>query len=131
MADLTGQMGVPVIVVNGEIIIGFNRQRLEQLLAVEYVNQKISLGITIADARTIINVAGNMPRYGVYVGDVKPLSLGDHAGLKAGDVITELNMQSVNNSDDLEKYLSNLKRGDRIPLTIFRQGSQLQLEIIN
>ena len=32
MVRLTGQIGVPVILVNGEVVIGFNRSRLEQLL---------------------------------------------------------------------------------------------------
>ena len=32
MVHLTGQMGVPVIVVDNEVIVGFNKQRLDQLL---------------------------------------------------------------------------------------------------
>ncbi len=32
MVDLTGQTGVPVIVVDGQVVIGFDRARLEQLL---------------------------------------------------------------------------------------------------
>jgi len=31
MINLTGQMGVPVIVVNDEVIIGFDRNRLSEL----------------------------------------------------------------------------------------------------
>ena len=29
----TGQMGVPVIVIDGEIVVGFNQAKLEQLLS--------------------------------------------------------------------------------------------------
>jgi glutaredoxin-like YruB-family protein len=32
MIQKSGQMGVPVIAVNGELIIGFNKERLEDLL---------------------------------------------------------------------------------------------------
>ena len=32
MIQKSGQMGVPVIAVNGELIIGFNKERLENLL---------------------------------------------------------------------------------------------------
>ena len=34
MVRLTGQMGVPVIAVDGEVVIGFDRASLEKLLAV-------------------------------------------------------------------------------------------------
>jgi glutaredoxin len=32
MMDVSGQMGVPVIVIDGQVIIGFNQQRLGELL---------------------------------------------------------------------------------------------------
>ncbi|MBN2407584.1 MAG: glutathione S-transferase N-terminal domain-containing protein [Elusimicrobia bacterium] len=32
MIDKSGQMGVPVIIIDGEVIVGFNRKRLEELL---------------------------------------------------------------------------------------------------
>lgn len=35
MIELTGQLGVPVIVINGEPMIGFSRERLAQKLGVE------------------------------------------------------------------------------------------------
>lgn len=33
MVQKSGQLGVPVIDVNGEVVVGFNRARLEQLLS--------------------------------------------------------------------------------------------------
>lgn len=33
MVQKSGQLGVPVIDVNGEVIVGFNRARLDQLLS--------------------------------------------------------------------------------------------------
>jgi glutaredoxin-like YruB-family protein len=35
MIQLTGQLGVPVIVINGDIMIGFSRERLAQKLGIE------------------------------------------------------------------------------------------------
>ncbi len=32
MIDLTGQMGVPVIVIDDQVIVGFNQKKLAQLL---------------------------------------------------------------------------------------------------
>jgi len=33
MIQKSGQMGVPVIIVDNEIVVGFNQARLDQLLA--------------------------------------------------------------------------------------------------
>ena len=33
MIQKSGQMGVPVIIVNGEVIVGFNQGRLDSLLS--------------------------------------------------------------------------------------------------
>ena len=33
MVEKTGQMGVPVIIVDGEIIIGFNQSQLDRVIA--------------------------------------------------------------------------------------------------
>ncbi len=35
MIDKTGQMGVPVIDVNGEIVIGFNEEKLKSTLGIK------------------------------------------------------------------------------------------------
>ena len=35
MIDKTGQMGVPVIAVSGEIIVGFNEEKLRTVLGVK------------------------------------------------------------------------------------------------
>ena len=35
MIDRSGQMGVPVIDINGEIIVGFNQDRIKQLLKLQ------------------------------------------------------------------------------------------------
>ncbi len=34
MVDLTGQMGVPVIVIDGEAIVGFDRAKIQQKLGI-------------------------------------------------------------------------------------------------
>ena len=33
MVKISGQMGVPVILVDGQMVIGFNQQKLEEMLA--------------------------------------------------------------------------------------------------
>ncbi len=34
MIEKSGQMGVPVITIDGEVVVGFNKPRLEELLGV-------------------------------------------------------------------------------------------------
>jgi len=33
MVDLTGQRGVPVIVINGQVIVGFNQGKIDEAIA--------------------------------------------------------------------------------------------------
>jgi len=35
MIEKSGQMGVPIIDINGEIIVGFNKEKLSELLNIE------------------------------------------------------------------------------------------------
>ncbi|MFC2033621.1 glutaredoxin family protein, partial [Chloroflexota bacterium] len=44
MVSLTGQMGVPVIVIDGQVILGFDRPRMEQLLAGNGGGQRVRFG---------------------------------------------------------------------------------------
>lgn len=53
MVRLTGQRGVPVIVIGDQVVIGFNRARLEQLLDNLSYNQHPRFGLKIADAGRI------------------------------------------------------------------------------
>ena len=33
MMEKSGQMGVPVIIINGEVVVGFNQAKVDELLA--------------------------------------------------------------------------------------------------
>jgi len=35
MVKLTGQMGVPVVVIDGEVVVGFDRAKIDSLLSVK------------------------------------------------------------------------------------------------
>ncbi len=45
MVELTGQMGVPVIVVDGETMVGYSEERLRELL----LSDKASQSVTTSD----------------------------------------------------------------------------------
>lgn len=129
MVRLTGQMGVPVIVIDGEVVVGFNRPKIEQLLAKKGNGKHISFGLSIADANKITQKPGDTSVSGAFIGKVAPSLYGAKAGLKPGDIVTGLNNKTVRNADDLEKAFANLVAGQRVTITFLRDGKTRQAEI--
>jgi glutaredoxin 3 len=130
MVSLTGQMGVPVIVIDGEAVVGFNRPRIEELLARRGNDNHISFGLSIADAERVIRNSGAGSVAGAYIGKVNPSLHGAKAGLKPGDIVTGLNDKAVKNADDLEKALTSLNVGQRVAITFVRNGAKRQTEVL-
>ena len=125
LVNKTGQMGVPVTVIDGQIIIGFDRARLEQVLS-EW--QKPSFGASIADASKITQRQGGGTTLGAYVGRVRQGSVAEKLGLATGDIILEINMQRIANADDLERAIAKLSKGSRISLVFLRGTRQFTSE---
>jgi glutaredoxin 3 len=130
MVNLTGQMGVPVIVLDGQVIIGFDRPRLEQLLGKVGSDSKPRFGLKVADASKITRKMGGLPVFGALVGTVAPASPAERAGIKEGDIITEINMRPIRGADDLEKALANLRVGGRVSIILQRGQQALQAEVV-
>ncbi|MCL5026189.1 MAG: PDZ domain-containing protein [Chloroflexi bacterium] len=120
MVSRSGQMGVPVIIVDDQVVIGFNRPRLEALLAARAGGRPKPFGLRIADATRIAQKAGGVPLFGAYVGSVAPGSPAERAGLQPGDVVTELNMRPIRNADDLQQALATLQPGSQVRVTFLR-----------
>jgi len=129
MVRLTGQLGVPVIVIDGQVVIGFDRPRLEQLLA-SGGGQRPHLGLKVADASKVAQRAGGVPVFGALVGAVASASLGERAGLRNGDIITELNLRPIRGVDDLEHALADLTLGSRATIVFLRGQETLRAEIV-
>ncbi|RBP00826.1 S1C family serine protease [Rossellomorea aquimaris] len=67
---------------------------------------------------------------GVIVANIDKTSAAAGAGINEGDVITELNGQSVADVADLRRQLyADLKVGDMIDLTIFRGGEEMTISL--
>ena len=127
---LTGQMGVPVIVIDGHPVIGFDRPRLDQLLARAGNGDRPKFGLRVADASRVAQKVGAIPVFGALVGGVAPSSPAARAGIQKGDVITEINMRPVRNADDLEKALANLSAGSRVSILFLRGNKDLGSEVV-
>ena len=118
----TSQMGVPVTIINGQIVVGFDRVRLEQLLNQKQTIQRPSFGASIADASKITARKSVGITIGAYVGIVRPGSVAMRIGLILGDIITEINMKRIANARDLEHALSSLNNGSRFSLLFLRSN---------
>jgi glutaredoxin-like YruB-family protein len=116
----TGQMGVPVTIINGQIVVGFDRGRLEQLITQTQTGQRPAFGASIADASRITAKQGSGMIFGAYVGTIRPGSTAERIGLAPGDIITELNMERIANAGDLENSLSHLSSGTRFSVVLQR-----------
>jgi glutaredoxin 3 len=130
MVGLTGQMGVPVIVVDGQVVIGFNRARLEQLLAGGNNRKPPRLGLKVTDASRISRKTEEPPVFGAVVGSVAPSSPGERAGIRAGDIITSINQKRINNVAELEEVLGTLTPRNRILITFYRGEEAIRAEIV-
>ncbi len=130
MARLSGQRGVPVIIVDGQVVVGFDRARLEHLLANGGNGQRPHFGLQIADASRVAQRYGAVPVFGAFVGQVAPSSLGEKAGLREGDIITEVNLRPISNADDLENTLSALTSGSRVIIVFLREQKTLKAELV-
>ena len=126
MVRTSGQMGVPVIVVDGEVIVGFDRARLQTLLA----GEKIHLGLRVADADRIARKPGTIPVFGAVIGNVVPDSLGEKAGLKPGDIITEISGRRISNAADVEQALRELRSGSIMTVLFLRGNDTRKSEIV-
>ena len=82
--------------------------------------QHAYLGITIATASS-----GS----GAEVSAIKAASPALSAGLKAGDVITAIDGTAVTTADDLTAKISAHQPGDKVTLSVTRNGSTLKLDV--
>jgi serine protease Do len=66
---------------------------------------------------------------GALVSQVEPNSPGAKAGLKVGDVITEMNGKKVDNSGQLQAAISAQRPGNKVTLGVVRDGKNLSLPV--
>ncbi len=128
MVRLSGQQGVPVTVADGEVILGFDQQRLAKIAEKFAGPKRPPLGILGADAEDYLSKhpdkAGTIPEgtKGIYVGKVRPQTVAASAGVQPGDVITSFAGKRVRNMAALDQMVETLKPGDQATLKFLRDG---------
>ena len=61
---------------------------------------------------------------GIYITDLSKTGAAIEAGIKKGDIIRKINDRVINSGSELQEQLSNFKPGDKVNVTIERNGSQ-------
>jgi S1-C subfamily serine protease len=116
MVRRSGQRGVPVTIIGDEVVVGFDRPRLERIITemrsrpAPAASGRKSLGARVADASRYAMPGGTAVE-GAYVGGVNSGSPAEAAGLKIGDVITAVDGKTVRSVDELSKALREAQDG--------------------
>lgn len=66
---------------------------------------------------------------GAFVRQVVSGSPADRAGIQTGDIITKLNGQALNDTNDLVSILNTLKIGQKVSVEVYRDGKTITLNI--
>ncbi|MBI2322375.1 MAG: PDZ domain-containing protein [Chloroflexi bacterium] len=123
LVQRVGQAVVPVVVVDGQVVVGFDRPRLERLLA-DAAAGRPTFGASVADASRITYRQGGIPIFGAYVGKVAPGSPAERAGLQPGDIISEINLTKVTNAEMFAQALERCRRGQAVSV-VWARGQQV------
>ena len=128
MVRKSGQQGVPVVDVDGQVVVGFDRARLERILSAREQG-KVTLGAAVADASKIAIKRGFTPIFGAFVGRVTPGGPAQRAGLREGDIITRLGLRSIHNAEQVEQAMAGVKPGSRLAVEFVRGSQNLRSEL--
>ncbi len=139
LADLDGNViGINTAIYSpsgGNVGIGF---AIPINMAKEVMNQLIKhgkvtrgfLGIDIQDVNESVAKAMKLnTAEGALVGDVNKDSPAEKAGIKVGDVITAVNGQKVESSDELRNTIAGIEPGTTVKITLNRKGDEKTVEV--
>ena len=83
------------------------------------------LGVAVRDAEPqILDAVGLEGRTGALIANVNPGSPAEKAGLKAGDIVIELEGQEITSSTDLTRKVGSFPPGEKVRVKAFRDGRE-------
>jgi len=102
---------------------------IDQFVEVGYVSGMPSFGIMLGkDVDSATASYFNMA-VGAYVQEVTEGSCSEKAGMKAGDIITEVDGTEITGREDLANIKKNYRAGDTVTVKVFRNGEEIELSI--
>ncbi len=135
-AILFGRLGkvvVPVVQVGERLLVGHDPVQLARFLPrPESEDQHVAFGASVRTVTGEIATAKGLPAtYGVEVGQVKPGSPAEAAGIQTGDVITGIGPYTVNGgADQFRRAVSLRQPGDTMMLTLWRDGDVSEVAVV-
>jgi len=133
LLNSSGQViGINVAIASGGENIGFAIPINIIKEAIDNFNQtgqfdRPFLGIRYQMISQDIALMNNVPQ-GAYIVEVVADGPADEAGVKVGDIITQFNGQKV--EDELNKLISQKKVGDEVQLKLWRDGQELEVNVV-
>lgn len=87
--------------------------------------QRAMLGVSIAEITPdMAKELGVENAGGVYVAEVQKGGVADRAGIRKGDIITEINLNKVHAPAALQEQVNRLRPGEQAVVTVLRDGAQ-------
>lgn len=99
----------------------------DQLLAKGSVSRP-GLGLTLGAVPEDVAAHYDLPE-GLYVSAVAEGSSAMEEGVRVGDIVTRVNGQPVHSTEEVLEIRDSLAVGDRMVLTLYREGRQLEVTI--
>jgi S1-C subfamily serine protease len=134
-AILFGRLGkvvVPVVQVGERLLVGHDPVQLARFLPrQDGEEQHVAFGASVRTVTGEIATEKGLPAaYGVEVGQVKPGSPAEAAGIQSGDVITGIGPYTVDGgADQFRRAVSLRQPGDTMMLTIWREGAASEVAV--
>ena len=98
------------------------KETVEQLVQTNCVPGRPCLGVSLEEVQSLYQRYWRLPG-GLRVSGVEPGSMAEKEGLQVGDIITAMNCQPISDWESLYAVLWHLCPGDRVELTVFRDGN--------
>ncbi len=102
---------------------------IDDLINYKYVKGRPQIGITTVDVTESVSRYYDIP-LGVYVQNVQKGSSAELAGIQKGDVIIDIEGETVTNATELNKIKNEYKAGDTVKITISRAGEDITVELV-
>jgi len=117
---------IPELIDHGRVIrpwLGISGKMVNKGL-MEIINLPLVNGFLIET----VDQGSPAQRVGIHGGDL-PLMIGGTEFLLGGDIITKINGQAVDDSENLFKLIDSLKVGDNVWLTLFHKNQTRNIEL--
>ena len=93
--------------------------------------QRAFIGVSIREIDNKLAEEKNLTLYqGVYVAGLTEGGAADNAGIKEGDIITKIGDTKVNSSPELQEQVSKYRPGDKVNVTVVREGKEKVLALM-